>query len=259
MTKLRMLAYGLISLTLICAVGSSCRSERPVHSLAETSYQKPKTQSNDVSAVSAPIKWEDVASNYDRVSAYSCLYEKEELAISKGEPQAMRLAFRKPFDVRLDWLNDRGKVDQTAVYRQGANNGKVLARQTGLGSLMGTQQLDPNESLALEYSRHPITEVGLGKLIERMQRDAATPGIASRFLGEETLDGRPAYKFEFKAEDDREVGGLPAATRSLIWIDREMKLPVKFELYSATDTLLERHRFKNVVLNPTLTDKTFAL
>jgi outer membrane lipoprotein-sorting protein len=124
---------------------------------------------------------------------------------------------------------------------------------------MGTMKLDPNESLALEDSRHPITEVGLGKLIERVQHDLATPGIASRFLGEEILDGRPAYKFEFKADTDKTVGGLVGATRSLIWIDREIKLPAKLELYNATNTLLERHRFKNILLNPKLTDKTFTL
>jgi outer membrane lipoprotein-sorting protein len=259
MTKRRMLAHGLVSLALLCASGSACRSERRVDSLAETSEQKPKTQSNSAPGAPAPLKWEDVASAYDRLSAYVCLYEKEELAISNGELQTMRLSFRKPFDVRLDWLNDRGKVDQTAVYRQGANNGKVLARQSGLGSLLGTMRLDPNESLALEDSRHPITEAGLGKLIERLQRDAATPGLASRFLGEETLDGRPAYKFEFKADTDKTVGGLVGATSSLIWIDREMKLPLKLELYGATNTLLERHRFKDIVLNAKLTDKTFVL
>jgi hypothetical protein len=259
MTKRGILAHGLISLTLLCASGSSCRSERRVDSLAETSQQKAKTQSNGVAVAPAPLEWEEVASNYDRLSAYVCLYEKEELAISKGELQTMRLSFRKPFDVRLDWLDERGKVDQTAVYRQGANNGKVLARQGGLGSLMGTMKLDPNESLALEDSRHPITEAGLGKLIERVRHDLATPGIASRFLGEETLDGRPAYKFEFKADTDRTVGGVVGATRSLIWIDREMKLPAKLELYNATNTLLERHRFKSMNLNPKLTDKTFAL
>ena len=259
MTKRSMLTYGLVSLTVLLASGPSCRSASRADSAAETSYQKSKTQNNSVPAVPAPLKWDEVASSYDRVGAYVCLYEKEELAISNGEQQTIRLFFRKPFDVRLEWLDDRGKVDQTAVYRQGANNGKVLARQSGIGSLLGTLRLDPNESLALEDSRHPITEVGLGKLIERVQRDAASPGIASRFLGEETLDGRPAFKFEFKAEADKTIGGLLGANRSLIWIDGEMKLPVKLELYNATNTLLERHRFKNVLLNPKLTDKTFTL
>jgi len=52
----------LISLTLVCAVGSGCRSEGPAHNLAKTSYQKPKTQRNGVPAAAAPLRWEDAAS-----------------------------------------------------------------------------------------------------------------------------------------------------------------------------------------------------
>jgi hypothetical protein len=191
---------------------------------------------------------------------YVCVYEKEERAISEGERQTIRLSFRKPLDVRLEWLNDRGNVDQMAVYRQGFNDGKVLARQSGLlGSLAGKVRLDPNESLALSDSRHPITEVGLGKIIDRAQHDAANPRIASHFAGEETLDGLPAYKFEFTANGNEAVGDLAAARRALIWIDRELKLPVKLELYDAANTLLERHRFKQVRVNQKLSDKTFTL
>ena len=156
--------------------------------------------------------------------------------------------------------NDQGKIDQTAVYRQGFNDGKVLARQSGLpGALAGKLRLDPNESLALSDSRHPITEVGLGKIIERALKDAASSQIESHFAGEETLDGQPSYKFEFTATGNEAVGGLEAARKSLIWIDRELKLPVKLELYDAANTLLERHRFKQVSINQKLSDKTFTL
>ena len=93
----------------------------------------------------------------------------------------------------MDWLDDQGKIDQTAVYRQGFNDGKVIARQSGLlGALAGKLRLDPNESLALSDSRHPITEVGLGKIIERALKDAANPLISSSLAVEETLDGKPS-------------------------------------------------------------------
>lgn len=258
-TKRRLLAHSFVSLALLCASVSGCRSARGVVNLTEPSSQRPKQPSSVSTEPAAPLTWDDVAGSYDRISAYICLYEKEERAISNGEGQTIRLSFRKPFDVRLDWLNDKGRVDQSAVYRQGANDGKVLARQTGLGSLMGTMRLDPNEALALEDSRHPITEVGLGKIIERAKRDATTAGITARYLGEETLDGRAAYRFEFTSGNGKPVGELARATRSLIWIDRELKLPVKLEFYDAGNVLLERHRFRNLQLDPKLTDKTFTL
>jgi hypothetical protein len=160
----------------------------------------------------------------------------------------------------LEWLNGQGRVDQTAVYRQGFNDGKVLARQSGLlGALAGKLRLDPNESLALSDSRHPITEVGLGKIIERALKDSANSNIGSHFVGEETLEGRPSNKFEFTATGDEAVGGLEAARKALIWVDRELKLPVKIELYDAAKTLLERHRFKQLNINPKFSEKTFTL
>jgi hypothetical protein len=157
-------------------------------------------------------------------------------------------------------LNDSGKVDQTAAYRQGLNNGKVLARRSGiLGALAGKLELDPTDSLALSDSRHPITEVGSGKLLNVRQKDAANATIASHFVGEETLDGRATYQFEFISKGNEAVGGLAPARKALIWIDRETTLPGKLELYNGANTLLERHRFKNVRLNQSLSDKTFTL
>jgi hypothetical protein len=193
------------------------------------------------------------------VSDYVCRYEKEERAVSNGELQTIRLSFRKPFDVRMEWLDDKDTVDQTAVYRQDANDGKVLARRKGLvGSLMGTMRLDPNDSLALEDSRHPVTEVGLGKIIERAQAAATNLLVTSRFDGEETLDNRPAYRFEFTS-GGAAVMGLNGARKALVWVDMDLKLPVKLELYDASNTLLERHRFKDVRVNTKLSDKTFTL
>jgi hypothetical protein len=254
------LAYGLVVAGLVGAAGGSCRSARLADRTADPSAQNQANTSRKSVSEALPITWNDVKNSYEAVADYLCLYEKEERAIANGEKQTIRLSFRKPLDVRLDWLDDQGKIDQTAVYRQGFNDGKVIARQGGLlGALAGKLRLDPNESLALSDSRHPITEVGLGKIIERALKDAANPLISSSFAGEETLDGRPSYKFEFTATGNQAVGGLEAARKALIWIDRELKLPVKLELYEGANTVLERHRFKQVNINQKLSDKTFTL
>jgi hypothetical protein len=253
-------ALSLVLLAALLAGGNGCVTRREAGSEPDTSAPPPGAAAATPTPSPAPLTWEEVARGYERVRDYVCLYEKEERAISHGEMQTLRLSFRKPFDARMDWLNDRGEVDQTAVYRAGANNGKVLARQGGfVGGLMGKLRLDPNESLALADSRHPVTEAGLGKIIERAQRDASNPRIASRFVGEEALDGRPAYEFEFAAKDNEPVSGLTDARRALVWVDLELKLPVKLELYDAANALIERHRFKDVRVNQKLTDKTFTL
>src|SRR5262249_40801324 len=176
---------------------------------------------------SAPLTWTDISDSYSRIQAYQCLYEKEERAISNGEKQTIRVSFRKPFDVRLDWLGEGGRIDQSAVYRQGVNDGKVLARQHGLlGAVTGTLRLESNEKLALSDSAHPITEIGIGRIIDRAKRDAANGRISLTFAGEEMVDGRAAYRFEFTCRNSEGVAGLTAARRAVIWIDKEIKLPV---------------------------------
>jgi hypothetical protein len=205
------------------------------------------------------LTWNEIESSYGRIRTYQCLYEKEERAISDGEKQTIKVSFRKPFDVRLEWLNG-GKVDQTAVYRQGQNDGKVLARQSGLlGVLTGTIKLDPTDKLALSDSRHPITEMGIGKIIERAQHDAADHHINMRLSGEESLDGRATYRFEFGATKSADVGGVPGSRRALIWVDRELKLPIKLELYDGSNVLLERHHFRDLRVDVNLPDKLFTL
>jgi len=209
---------------------------------------------------SAPLTWSDIADSYSRIQTYQCRYEKEERAISNGEKQTIRVSFRKPFNVRLDWLGDGGKIDQTAVYREGLNDGKVLARQYGLlGAIAGTLRLDPNEKLALSDSAHPITEIGIGLIIDRAKRDIASANISLKFAGEEILLGRSAYRFEFTARKNEGLAGLADARRAVIWIDSEMKLPIKVEIYDGRNMLLERHSFLDLRLNVSLPDKTFTL
>jgi outer membrane lipoprotein-sorting protein len=207
----------------------------------------------------AVTTWDEVVERYGRVRDYTALYEKEERAISNGERQTIRLAFRKPMDVRLDWLNEDGKVDQSAVYRQGHNNGKVVARRSGvLGKLAGTVTLDPRDRLAMQDSRHPITEVGIGHVIDRVsegiRRGHLTPGP----VRDVRVDGKEADQFTFEAASGGALG-VDGARRAIVWIDRETTLPMRVEILAADGTVLERHHFKELRTNVGLTDSTFTI
>src|SRR5258708_33268320 len=145
-----------------------------------------------------------------------------------GGAQPIRLACGKPLDVRLDWLDDKGKVDQTAVYRQGMNGGKLVARRSGmLGSVVGTVHLDPHDKRALEDSRHPITEVGLGYIIDRVARDLRDGRVTSRPVVEDTVDGPPACRFKLDAPAGVPLFGIEAAAPAAVWVGQELTCPVK--------------------------------
>jgi len=204
--------------------------------------------------------WDEVVASYDRVRDYTALYEKEERAISNGERQTIRLSFRKPLDVRLDWLNDEGKVDQTAVYRQGQNDGKLVARRRGLlGSLAGKVMLDPHDRMALQDSRHPITEVGIAHVIGLVSDGLRSGRLTAARVRDAPLDGRDADEFAFEAGTGVDAMGVEGARRAMVWIDRELKLPVQVSVLGADGTTLERHRFKDLRVNVGLPDTTFSM
>jgi outer membrane lipoprotein-sorting protein len=209
-------------------------------------------------ATGQTVAWEDVVASYERVHDYTATYEKEERAISNGEPQRIKLYFRKPLDVRMEWLDEKGAVDQIAVYRQGRNDGKLIARRHGmLGSMVGTLHLDIHDRRAMEDSRHPITEVGLGHVIAQASR-AMREGQAKPPV-EEAIQGRPAVRFEIDAKAGARLFGVEGARRATIWVDPERKLPIKVEIVDEAGGMLERHRFTDVRINVGLTDGTFTL
>jgi outer membrane lipoprotein-sorting protein len=207
-----------------------------------------------------PIAWSDVVASYAAVHDYTAMYEKREHAIDHGEPQTIRLSFRKPLDVRLDWVDDKGKVDQTAVYRSGLNNGKVIARRSGaLGSVVGTLRLDPHDRRALADSRHPITEVGIGHIIGRVDEDLKDGRVTSRPLVAEPVDGKPAYRFQLDGPPGVPLLGIAGAGRAIVWVDAALKLPIKVEILDAAGAMIERHQFRNLRLDVGLGDDVFTL
>ena len=206
--------------------------------------------------VAAPASWEDVVARYAAVRDYTCLYVKEEQAIDHGAPQTIRLSFRKPFDVRMEWLDDHGAVDQVAVYRQGMNDGKLIARRRGLlGSMLGTLHLDPRDRRALQDSRHPITEVGLGRIVEGVMR-ALRDGTASI---QDAADVAGGKQLDLTVAPGTALLDVTGVQRITIVVGTRLGLPVSVELFDRSGARLERHRFSDLRLNVGLSDAVFTL
>lgn len=248
-----LILFFLITISVFGFAG--CRSS------ASGETESPEKQIETKATTAVPFDWNEISKRYDAVKSYTAIYEKEEQAISKGEKQTIKLSFRKPFDIRLDWLGNNGKIDQTAIYQQGKNDGKVRVRQGGLlGSMTGILNLDPNEKLALEDSKHPITQAGLGNLIEHIIKETKNAETAVNYLGEESLgDKNTAYKIEMNDSGGLNLTGTDGARKAFVWIDKDLMLPVKVEVYNQSGALLERHFYKDLSLKTDISDKTFEL
>jgi len=118
----------------------------------------------------------------------------------------------------------------------------------------------PNSPLVLQESRHPITDVGLGRLIELLAAHihrALTRGeLATREIS--AVDPSSPAKAERRLElmTPKTATGY-IAPRAVVAIDLGTRLPVAVELFGASDELLGSYTYKDLVVNTGLTDRDF--
>jgi hypothetical protein len=113
---------------------------------------------------------EECQLRYRAICDYTCTFSKREringqrttlhvlMMKVRTQPRSIYLKFRQPSPGR------------EAIYIAGRNGGKVLAHDVGLNRLLaGTVRLEPTDGRAMEDCRHPISEAGIGPLLDTLQ------------------------------------------------------------------------------------------
>ena len=103
------------------------------------------------------------------IHGYCCTLVKREWV--KGQligPHYMAIKVRqKPFSVYLRYLAPRDVRNREVIYVDGQNQGKLLAHGTGTQQrLFGMIALKPTGPIAMHDNRHPLTELGIQRLVE---------------------------------------------------------------------------------------------
>ena len=108
---------------------------------------------------------------YSTVNDYSAVFIKQELIKGKMRDEEIgKVYFRRPFNIYMEGLNGPYK-GQRLIYRKGYNDGKLLINTRVLWRNR-TFAIDPEGDLALRNNRHPVTEMGIGHLIEMLLEQA---------------------------------------------------------------------------------------
>ena len=108
---------------------------------------------------------------FETVADYTCKFYKREriqgrltpLHVmemkARTQPKSIYFKFEEPYKGR------------EAIYVEGRNEGKVLAHDVGFTKfLAGTLELEPTSARAMADNRHPITDAGIGALIDTVSR-----------------------------------------------------------------------------------------
>jgi len=142
-----------------------------------------------------------------------------------------------------------------------------MVHSTGVEKVVGgTVALNPRGDMAMENSRHDITEAGIGNLVEQL----VTRWEAERKLGQTqveikqnaAVDGRPCTCVKTTHPNDPRHY---AYNRSRVFFDKEHGLPIRFEGYdwprrgSAPDgDRLEEYTYRDLKFNVSLTSADFS-
>ena len=202
---------------------------------------------------------------FRNVRDYTCTFSKREringqltplnvlMMKARTQPRSIYFKFRQPSPGR------------EAIYIVGRNDGMVLAHEVGLKKLLaGTLSLEPTGGRAMEGCRHPISEAGIGPLLDTLRTrwsselDPSESVVAFRdgqMVGTrrctmiETTHPHQQPKFMFY--------------RVRLFIDDELGLPIHFEAYDWPSSpggpaeLVEDYTFSDLRLNVGLSDLDF--
>jgi outer membrane lipoprotein-sorting protein len=196
---------------------------------------------------------------YARVTGYTARFAKEERVggVMRPREEAV-LKFQRPGRLYLRWTAGppRGRE---ILYVPGANGDRLLVHEPGALSRAFTFLLAPDSPRILEESRHPVTDVGIGKVVGRVVTDVKR-GLGRGELsltdqGDDHEAGRRVRRIEMTA--DRQASERYYAHRVIVDIDADLGLPVAVTAFDVEDRLVGRYEYRDVRLDARLAAMDF--
>jgi hypothetical protein len=207
----------------------------------------------------------DCRTRFASVQDYTCIFHKRERIGGRlSSPHIMMMKCRtNPNSIYFKFYQpNKGRE---AIYVAGRNHGKVVAHDVGIGKLLaGTMHLDPRGSMAMEDNRHPVTEAGIGPLIETVARHWAnelSPEESRLTFHENVRVGNHPCKVIDSVHPRKRPDFLYYMVK--LYIDHDLGIPIRFEAYDwpkhpgAAPELVEEYTYMNVRLNVGLRDRDF--
>jgi len=204
---------------------------------------------------------------YAEVDDYTCVIVKRETVGEQFMPEnVIAMKFRKePFSVHMRWQQPKALAGQEACYVEGHNNGMMRAKGAGLLGAVGFVNLDPKDPRTKKFSKHSITEAGIGNLIERYAQRWGDERELNRTrvkIGEYEFNKCKCTRVETTHPNSKP--GDFYSYRNLIYFDKETHLPIRSELFDwpkeggkPDGDLMEVFSFTELKLNVGLGDDDF--
>lgn len=199
-----------------------------------------------------------------KVRDYTCTFTRQEVRNGTlGAEQVAEMKVRSaPAGVYVRFARPESAAGMEIAHT-GAR--KLLKmRYKPAGGVKGFQTLDLDDAKFLVDNRHPVTEWTMAAVIDRVSAAAAREKTLNNpvevYAGDFQFAGRNVTRYEILT---RRPHAFRYAHRMLVYVDKETKLPVRYEAYdqpksgATVGELLEAYSFSDVKLNVGLGENAF--
>jgi hypothetical protein len=197
--------------------------------------------------------------HYAQVHDYTAVMVGRERVKDRLLPtEQVLLKFQRTFKVYMRWLDGPSK-GREGLYVSGAHDNKFLVYEPSGFQQLFTAALEPTDARVMDKSRHPVTDVGIGRLLDLVgdnARRAARNGVLrvlDRGTGE--VGGRRVRQVEGILPKDPGAGYY--AYRVQLSFDEASRLLIRAVVYDWSDQLLEDFSYTELRINPGLTGLDF--
>ena len=191
---------------------------------------------------------------YAQIHDYTAvMVSRERVRDVLQDQERILLKFQRAFKVYMRWLEGPSQ-GREGLYVSGAHDGRFLIYEPRGFQRLFTAALVPTDARVMEKSRHPVTDVGIGRLLEIVgdnTRRASRNGVlrvVDRGVGE--VAGRRVRQVEGILPRDPQAGYY--AYRVQLSFDDEHRIPIRVVVFDWSDQLVEDYTYSDLRLNPGL-------
>ncbi|HEV3302420.1 MAG TPA: DUF1571 domain-containing protein [Planctomycetaceae bacterium] len=199
------------------------------------------------------------------VHDYEALFTKRELVGRTMFTGQMQMKFRQqPFSVYLKFVD--ANAGREVIYAGPRYRNQLQAHEPpgGLRSLVGTVSLDPRSPTAMAEGRHPITQIGMQKMLDALidlwQGEMKYGECDCQFYPNAKLQGTDCQVCEVTHPTPRRQFLFH---RTRLFIDKKTNFPVRIEQWgfpvggSGDPPLIEEYTYTDIKTNVGLTESDF--
>jgi Protein of unknown function (DUF1571) len=198
----------------------------------------------------------------EAIEDYEAVLIKREMIGSELRTSQMQIKLREePKSVYLKFVEPH--AGREVIFQPESNGGMMLVHETGIASLVGTLEIDPQGDMAMKENRYAINNIGLRNLlsltIERWLEETEMTGAQVKYYPNAKVGELSCKVVEVKY--DQQPGKLRYQI-SRLYIDAQTDLPVRVQNYDfnprgGDPVLIEDYFYSNLKTNVGLADLDF--